>query len=167
MKRLTSSMAFALVTGVMAAGSLALGHSWEDSVNPTETANNNGERDCAAAAARVADGNYDKGSARGTVYSTVGSNCDFRKYKVAGNLKVKTQYWHRENNQWDPCWGDGWQDSNIQDWEYSRYHEWINNQPCGQGYYKVIAWGGVKVDGNWIGENVSVATDPAHNVDDG
>lgn len=142
---------------------MALGHALTNLVNPTEAVNNDGVRNCAATRATVADGNYDKGSARGHVYSTLGSACSIPKDKVAGNLKVKTQYWKRENGNWDLCWGDGWHDNPSQGADFTRYREWQAAQPCGQGTYRVKAWGGVKVGGDWIGQNVMVQTDP-HSV---
>ena len=130
------------ITG--SSGLITSGHEFSNIVNPTETVNDNGQRKCSATRATIADGNYNKGSARGTVYSTTGSACNFAVDKVAGNLKVKTQYFFRDNGDWGLCWGDGWHDNPNQDWTYSRYREWENNQPCGQGYYRVEATGGVK-----------------------
>lgn len=163
--RVTWSWAVTLAVAACAVVAASAGaHALTEYVNPTESVNDGGVRKCAATRATIADGNFNKGSARGHVYSNIGSACSIPDSKVAGNLKVKTQYWKKEGGNWDLCWGDGWHDNPNGAADFTRYHEWVNNQPCGQGYYRVEAWGGVKVNGNFIGTGVGVHTEPPHSV---
>ena len=89
---LSVAIGIALGTGV------ALAHELANLVNPTDAWNDNGQRFCSGTRASVSDGNYNKGFTRGTVYSATGSSCGFPVYKVAGNLKVKVQYWKQAND---------------------------------------------------------------------
>jgi hypothetical protein len=131
-----------------------------DQVNPTDVWVDNGQRFCSSTRATTSHGNQDKGFSRGTTYSTTGSPCGLAVWKVAGNIKVKFQYWKQANDSgsWFECWGSGWILSTQTDWALSRYIDFTGVQPCGPGVYETRAWGGVKYNGGWRGENVAVGS---------
>jgi len=142
----------------------------EQWANPTATWQEGSIIYCSATKARVANGPYDKGATTAFVYSSTGDvSCALalvHTEKAAGNLKAKAQYYHRDEQSgvWGLCWGSGWEFNDQPGWTFKSYREWQNNQPCGSGRYRTTAFGGVKHDGNFEGDNVDATTD-WHNVD--
>lgn len=108
---------------------------------------------CGHGLALVADGNHNKGFTRARTRSAKveglsGGACMAPVEKAPGNMKVRWQYFHRNDNHgWRLCRDIEMQHNQNVTAELTRYRDW-EAKPCGHGFYRTEGRHGVTMGGN-------------------
>lgn len=141
------------------AASAAAGYAVTALANPTETWVDNETAFCSATKAEI-HGPGSTPTVKARTYSLSGDSCGYLKHKAPGNIKTRWVLEKLINGRWAQCTGSlGYHFNGVTDGVEAAISG-FSRPPCGNGYYRTAANGGVKFDGNFRGNNITIRTNP-------